>query len=79
MSFSGANVDFFIFNYGLLNGFSRESAVGIATGYGLDDRRGRSSSPCRDKNFLYVVQTGSEGPPSLLFTGGTVQYHTYFN
>jgi hypothetical protein len=33
----------------------RGSSVGIATGCGLDDRRGRSSSPGRVKN---VVQTG---------------------
>jgi hypothetical protein len=26
---------------------------GIATGYGLDDKRGRSSSPVSVKNFLF--------------------------
>jgi hypothetical protein len=40
-------------------GWCRNSSVGITTGYGLDDKRGRSSSPCRVNNFLHVVQTGS--------------------
>jgi hypothetical protein len=31
---------------------SRDNAVGIETGYGMDDRVGRSSSPGRVKNFL---------------------------
>jgi hypothetical protein len=34
---------------------SRLSAVGIATGYGLDDRRDRSSSPGRMKNLHYSM------------------------
>jgi hypothetical protein len=38
---------------------TRDSVVGIAIGYGLDDRGGRNSSPGRVKNFLHVVQTGS--------------------
>jgi hypothetical protein len=32
---------------------SRDGAVGIATGYKLDDKRGRSWSPGRVKNFLF--------------------------
>jgi hypothetical protein len=32
---------------------SRDSLVGIATGYGLDDRGGRSSSPGKVNNFLF--------------------------
>jgi hypothetical protein len=32
---------------------SRDSAVGIATGYVLDGRRGQSSSPGRRKIFLF--------------------------
>jgi hypothetical protein len=39
---------------------NRQSAVGIATGYGLDDRGGRWSSSDRVKDFLHVVLTGSE-------------------
>jgi hypothetical protein len=38
---------------------SRGSAVGIATGYGLDDKSGRSSNSSRFKNFLHVVQIAS--------------------
>jgi hypothetical protein len=52
---------------------SRGSVVGIATGYGLEDRGGRSSSPGRVKNFLHVVQTGSGVHPTsyLVGTGGS--------
>jgi hypothetical protein len=32
---------------------SQDSVFGIATGYGLDDRRVGSSSPGRVKNFLF--------------------------
>jgi hypothetical protein len=32
---------------------SRDSAVSIATGYWMEHLRGRSSSPCRVKNFLF--------------------------
>jgi hypothetical protein len=43
---------------------SRDSSVGIATGYGLDDR---SSIPGRDKIFLFsiapVLALGSTHPP----------------
>jgi hypothetical protein len=40
---------------------SRDSSVGIATDYGLDDQGGGSSSPGRVKKFLlrHIVQTGS--------------------
>jgi hypothetical protein len=48
----------------------RDSSVGTATGYGLDDRGGRSSSPGRVKNFLHVVQTGS-GVPKTSYPMGT--------
>jgi hypothetical protein len=45
---------------------SRDSVVGLAIGYGLDDRGGRSSSPGRGQEFplLYVVQTGSGAHPA---------------
>jgi hypothetical protein len=47
-----------------------DSAVGIAPGYGLADRGGRSSSPGRVKNsFLYVVQTGSGAHPDSYSMG----------
>jgi hypothetical protein len=36
---------------------SRDSVVGIATGYGLDEREGRGSSPCRGKNFLFSTSS----------------------
>jgi hypothetical protein len=35
----------------------RDSAVGIATGFGLDDRGGRSSSPGGGKNFLFCISS----------------------
>jgi hypothetical protein len=38
-------------------GRSRDSSVGIATGYGLDDQEGRSSSPVRVKNFLFSTSS----------------------
>jgi hypothetical protein len=38
---------------------SRDSVVGIATCYGLDDRGAGVLSPGRVKNFLHFVQTGS--------------------
>jgi hypothetical protein len=45
---------------------SRDSSVGIATGYGLDDR-GESSSPGRVKNFHFSISSrlalGSTQPP----------------
>jgi hypothetical protein len=43
---------------------SRDSAVGIETGYGLDGRGGRSSSPGRDEYFLHIVHTGSGVHPT---------------
>jgi hypothetical protein len=41
---------------------SRDSAVGIATGYGLDNKRGRSSSPGGMKNFLFRSSRPVLGP-----------------
>jgi hypothetical protein len=49
---------------------SRGSPVGIATGYGLDDRGVGVPSPGRIKNFLYVDQTGSGAHPAS-YTVGT--------
>jgi hypothetical protein len=46
---------------------SRDSTVGIATVYGLDDKRGQISSPDRVKNFLFSTSSrpvlGSTQPP----------------
>jgi hypothetical protein len=50
---------------------SRGSPVGIATGYGLDDRGVGSSSPGMAKNFLHAVQTGS-GVHTTSHSMGTV-------
>jgi hypothetical protein len=36
---------------------SWDSVVGIATGYGLDDRRVGSSTPGRVKNFLFSTSS----------------------
>jgi hypothetical protein len=47
--------------------------VGIAAGYGLDDRRGRSSNPGRVKNFLFSMSSrldlGPTQPPILWVPG----------
>jgi hypothetical protein len=43
---------------------SRDSVVGIATGYWLGDRGVWSSSPVRAKNFLHVVQIVSGVHPT---------------
>jgi hypothetical protein len=46
---------------------SRDNAVGIATDYRLDDKRGQSSSPNRVKNFLFSTSSrpvlGPTQPP----------------
>jgi hypothetical protein len=47
----------------------RNSVVGIATDYGLDDRGVGSSSPGRVKNFLHVVQAPIEWVLGALSTG----------
>jgi hypothetical protein len=60
---------------------SRDSSVGIATGYGLDDQGGGgSSSPCGVKNFHFSISStpalGSTQPSikwvPVLFPGGKV-------
>jgi hypothetical protein len=52
-----------------------DSSVDIATGYGLDDQGGGSSSAGRVKNMslLHIVQTGSGVHPTSykIGTGGT--------
>jgi hypothetical protein len=47
------------------------SLVGVALGYGLDDRGSRVRFPAEAGNFSlhHRVQNGSEGPPSLLSNG----------
>jgi hypothetical protein len=52
---------------------SWDSAVGIATGNGLDGPRGWSSSPGSVRNFLHVVQTGPGAHPASypMGTGGS--------
>jgi hypothetical protein len=55
---------------------SRDSPVGIATGYGLDDQGGGSSSTGRVKkkcSLLHIVQTGSRAHPTSykMGTGGS--------
>jgi hypothetical protein len=48
---------------------SQDSAVGIATRYGLDGGGVRSSSPGRVKNFLHFFQTGSGVHPAFCPVG----------
>jgi hypothetical protein len=48
---------------------SKDSTVGIATGYGLDEG-GRSSSPDRVKNFLLSMSSR----PALGFTQSPIQW-----
>jgi hypothetical protein len=56
----------------------RDSSVGIATGYGLDDQEGRSSNPSRVKKFSLLHcrcrwEVRCVRPPSLsLLTDVTV-------
>jgi hypothetical protein len=50
----------FLFFNTLCQVLSRDSSVGIATGYGLDDQGSGSSSPGRVKNFLF---SGVHPPP----------------
>jgi hypothetical protein len=53
--------------------YLRERGVGIATGYGLDDQRGGSSSPGRVNNFYFSISSrpalGSTQPPIKLVSG----------
>jgi hypothetical protein len=49
---------------------SRDSSVGIATGYGLDDQGGGSSSPGRvNFSLLYIIQTVSGVHPTSYLMG----------
>jgi hypothetical protein len=49
---------------------SRNSSVGIVTGYRLDGREGRRSSLGKGKIFLLIVQTGSGAHPFYCPMGG---------
>jgi hypothetical protein len=49
---------------------SRDSSVGIATGYGLDDRGVRSSSPGRVRNLLFYTSSR----PALASTQPPIQW-----
>jgi hypothetical protein len=48
---------------------SRDSSIGIATAYRLDDRRIWNSSPDRVKNCFHVVQTSSGALPASIPAG----------
>jgi hypothetical protein len=52
---------------------SRDSSVGIALGYGLDDRGSRVRFPAEDGNFFlrYRVQNGSGAHPASYPIGST--------
>jgi hypothetical protein len=55
--------------------WSRDSSVGIATAYGLDDQGGREFESQEGKKFslLHMVQTDSGGHPTAykMGTGGS--------
>jgi hypothetical protein len=57
----------------LITAMSRDSSVGIATGYGLDDQGGGSSSPGGVKDFHFSVSSrpalGSTQPPIIWVPG----------
>jgi hypothetical protein len=56
-----------LLTFRILNRGSRDSTVGIATGYRLDDRgRGWSSSPSRVKNFLFSTSSRPALGPTQL-------------
>jgi hypothetical protein len=49
---------------------SRDSSVGIATGYGLDDREVGVRVPVRTRIFTSPCRPdGLRGPPNLLYNG----------
>jgi hypothetical protein len=49
---------------------SRDSSVGIALGYGLDDRGSRVRFPAELGTFLFTTASRTAlGPPSLLSSG----------
>jgi hypothetical protein len=54
----------------------RDSSVGIATGYGLDDRGSRVRFPTGAVNFSlhHRVQNGSETHPASYPTGNRVSF-----
>jgi hypothetical protein len=58
---------------------SWDSAFGIATGYGLDDRGGRSSSLSGDKHFHFPMSSkpalGPTQPHIQWVTGGKLPGH----
>jgi hypothetical protein len=56
--------------FAVLQGVIWASAVGIATGYGLDDRGGLNSSPGRVKNFLFFTSSR----PNLGFTQPSIEW-----
>jgi hypothetical protein len=55
---------------------SRDSSVGIATGYKLDDQGGREFEPRYGKKFslLHIVQTGSGVYPTSYKMGTGVSF-----
>jgi hypothetical protein len=70
ISHSGSYEELYLLGYNVvycLTLVSRDSSVGIATRYGLEDREYRSSSPSRVKNFLFCTSSrpalGSTHPP----------------
>jgi hypothetical protein len=63
----------FVFLAVIINKRSRDSVVGIATSYGLDDRGVGVRVPlCKEFSLLQIVQTDSEVHPTFypIGTGG---------
>jgi hypothetical protein len=53
-----------------MNVGSRDSAVGIATGYGLDDQEVRVRGPVGSRIFTSLCHPGRlQGSPNLLYNG----------
>jgi hypothetical protein len=67
INYAQGQLNIFLFQLAISMCWSRDSSVGIATVYGLDDQGGGSSSPGRVKKFRFSISCrsapGSTQPP----------------